>query len=124
MRANPFRRCTALIEMEAKMQEEANQKTVGIAVQGTKMTGRVFLSTCEKYLQYRKEQKRLKQQRREPDLASYEINQPKRVRVDRLLREGEGVSTVTIKDNSIKPFERLAREALCEFLKIFKKGLI
>ena len=25
------------------MQEEANQKTVGIAVQGTKMTGRAFL---------------------------------------------------------------------------------
>ncbi len=24
------------------MQEEANQKTVGIAVQGTKMTGRMF----------------------------------------------------------------------------------
>ena len=50
MRANPFRRCTALIEMEAKMQEEANQKTVGIAVQGTKMTGRAFLRACEKYL--------------------------------------------------------------------------
>ena len=58
------------------MQEEANQKTVGVAVQGTKMT--------------------VKQQRREHDPASYEINQPKRVRVDRLLREGEGVSTVTI----------------------------
>ena len=27
-----------------------------------------------------------------------------------MLREGEGVSTVTIKDNSIKPFERLARK--------------
>lgn len=92
------------------MQEEANQKTVGIAVQGTKMTGRAFLRACEKYLQYRKEQKRLKQQRREPDPASYEINQPKRVKVDRLLREGEGVSTVTIKDESIKPFERLARK--------------
>ena len=101
------------------MQEEANQKTVGIAVQGTKMTGRAFLRACEKYLQYRKEQKRLKQQRREPDPASYEINQPKRVRVDRLLREGEGVSTVTIKDNSIKPFERLARLIILGTFSIF-----
>ena len=39
------------------MQEEANQKTVGIAVQVTKMTGRAFLRACEKYLQYRKDKR-------------------------------------------------------------------
>lgn len=88
------------------MQEEANQKTVGIAVQGTKMTGRMFLKACDKFLQYRKEQKRLKRQ----DPANYKINQPKRVKVERLVREGDGVSSIEIKDNSIRDFEKLARK--------------
>ena len=94
-------------EMEKEiMQEEANQKTVGIAVQGTKMTARVFMRACEKFLQYRKEQKRLKKQ----DPANYKSNQPKRVKVSRLVREGDGVSSIEIKDESIKEFEKLARK--------------
>ena len=30
------------------MQEEANQKTVGIVVEGGKFTGRMFLRACDK----------------------------------------------------------------------------
>ena len=32
------------------------------------------------------------------------------MKVDRLVREGEGVSSIEIKDNSIREFEKLARK--------------
>ena len=77
------------------MQEEANQKTVGIAVQGGKMTGRLFLRAVEKYLHYRHEQKQYKKR----DPTNYEMNKPKKVRIKKLVKEGTGVSSVELKDN-------------------------
>lgn len=107
MRANPLRYCTDLEEMEAKdLQEEANQKTIGLVVQGSKMTGRLFMKVCNAYIRHRKEQRRIKRQ----NPKNYEMNKPKRVTVKKLVREGAGVSTIESKDDSIREFERIARK--------------
>lgn len=88
------------------MQEEANQKTVGLAVAATKMTGRLFIRVCDRYLQHRANEKRMKKS----DPTNYKQNQPKKVKVKTLVKEGAGVSSVEIKDESIKQFERIARK--------------
>lgn len=88
------------------MQEEANEKTVGLAVQGGKMTGRLFLRAVEKYLQYKHE----KTQYKKRDPTNYELNKPKKVRIKKLVKEGAGVSSVELKDDHIRRFERLARK--------------
>ena len=88
------------------MQEEANQKTVALVIQGGKLTGRLFARAIEKYLRYRHEQKQYKKR----DPTNFKMNKPKKVQVKRLVKEGTGVSSVELKDDHIRKFERLARK--------------
>lgn len=84
------------------MQEEANEKTVGLAVQTTKLTGRGLVRVASMYLQHRKEQKRAN-----PKDAT---QQAKKVKVKDLVKEGNGVSSIAIQDEEIRKFERIARK--------------
>ena len=92
------------------MQEQANEKTVGIAVQAGKMSGRLFMRMVEKYMSYRKEVKRDKKYAKRSDPGKQEVNQAKKVKIKTLVKEGSGVSTVEIKDKKIRQFEKLARK--------------
>ena len=84
------------------MQEEANEKTVGLAVQTSKLTGRGIMKITSMYLQHRKEQKR-------SNPKNTDI-QMKKVRVKDLVKEGSGVSSIAIQDEEIRKFEQIARK--------------
>ena len=88
------------------MQEEANEKTVAIAVQGGKMTARLFGRAVEQFLRYRHDQKQFKKR----DPTNYKMNQPKKIQIKKLVKEGAGVSSIELKDDNIRKFERLARK--------------
>ena len=91
------------------MQEQANEKTVGLVCRSAKMSARTFLRLCEKYLRYKRMEARDKKISRRYDPARQKINQAQRIRVRELVKEGSGVSSVEIKDEKIRQFERLAR---------------
>lgn len=92
------------------MQERVNEKTVAIAVQATKMTGRLLARIGEMYLRHVREKRRDHKMAKSRDPSTFKQNQAGKVKIKTLMREGDGVSNVEIKDDSIKVFERLARK--------------
>ena len=92
------------------MQERVNEKTVAIAVQATKMTGRLLARIGEMYLRHVREKQRDHKMAKSRDPSTFKQNQAGKIKIKTLMREGDGVSNVEIKDDSIKVFERLARK--------------
>ena len=92
------------------MQERVNEKTVAVAVQATKMSGRMLSRIAEMYLRHVREKRRDKKITKGRDPSTYKQNQAGKVKIKTLMQEGDGVSNVEIKDDSIKVFERLARK--------------
>lgn len=88
------------------VQEEANQKTVGIVVEGGKFTGRMFLRACDKYTQHRRDKKHMRQ----TDPTKYKVNQLKQITVKQFMKEGEPVRKVELQTPEIKEFEKLDRK--------------
>ena len=91
------------------MQEQANEKTVGLVCRSARMTSSVFMRLCEKYLRHRRMVVHDKKMAKRYDPATQKINQPKKIKVKELVKEGSGVSSVEIKDEKIRQFEKLAR---------------
>ena len=91
------------------MQEQANEKTVGLVCRATKMTASMFMRLCERYLRHRRMVAHDKKLEKRYDTSKQKINQPKKIRVKELVKEGSGVSSVEIKDEKIRQFEKLAR---------------
>jgi hypothetical protein len=92
------------------MQERVNEKTVGIAVQATKMTARILARVASAYVHHVKEKRREKAVDKRNDPARYKHNQAGKVKIKTLMKEGDGISNVEIKDDNIRVFERLARK--------------
>ena len=92
------------------MQERVNEKTVAVAVQATKMSGRMIARIGEMYLRYVREKRRDNKLTKSRDPSTYKHNRAGKVKIKTLMQEGDGVSNVEIKDDSIKVFERLARK--------------
>ena len=92
------------------MQERVNEKTVAVAVQATKMSGRMLAKIGELYLRHVREKRRDRKITKGRDPSTYKQNQAGKVKIKTLMQEGDGVSNVEIKDDSIKVFERLARK--------------
>jgi hypothetical protein len=84
------------------LQEEANEKTVGLVIQTVKLTGRGLARAASMYLQHRKEKKKAN-----PKDPTKKI---KKIRLKKLVKEGSGVSSIAIQDEAIKNFERIARK--------------
>ena len=91
------------------LQEQANEKTVGLVCRSTRMSASTFMRLCEKYLRHRRMVVRDKKISKRYDPARQKINQAKRIKVKELVKEGAGVSSVEIKDEKIRQFEKLAR---------------
>lgn len=91
------------------MQEQANEKTVGLVCRATKMTASMFMRLCERYLRHRRMVAHDKKLEKRYDTSKQKINQPRKIRVKELVKEGSGVSSVEIKDEKIRQFEKLAR---------------
>ena len=92
------------------MQERVNEKTVAVAVQATKMSGRMIARIGEMYLRHVREKRRDNKLTKSRDPSTYKHNRAGKVKIRTLMQEGDGVSNVEIKDDSIKVFERLARK--------------
>ena len=91
------------------MQEQANEKSVALVVRTAKMTASAFARVCKWYIRHRNVVKhdRLLEKRYDPSLQK--INQPRKIMVKELVKEGAGVASVEIKDEKIRQFERIAR---------------
>ena len=78
------------------MQEDVEQKTLMLIVNGSKFTGRLLKAAITKYMAYRKEVKLEKQRKREMPVA----------------HRGKQtvVSNIDIQDKEIRQFERIARK--------------
>lgn len=95
---------------ELVMQEEANQRTVGLVVTATKFTGRTFARAVDRYLQHRRTVVREHKQEKNRDPSTYKTNQPKRIKMKTLVKEGAQVSSIELKDDNIRAFEKIAKK--------------
>ena len=87
------------------MQEEVENRTLTLVVNGTKFTGRLFKAAICKYLAHRKEKKLNKQRKRE-----IPVKPQGKQTVKQLIGQNQGVSNIEITDPSIKEFEKIARK--------------
>ena len=87
------------------MQEEVENKTLTLVVNGSKFTGRMLKSAISKYLAHRKEVKVEKRRSRDSPVVPHG-----KQTVQQLIGQNQGVSNIEINDPSIKDFERIARK--------------
>ena len=87
------------------MQEEVENRTLTLMVNGTKFTGRLFKSAIAKYMAHRKEVKHQKQQKRDSPVVPHGKQS-----VKQLIGQGQGVENIELTDPSIRDFERIARK--------------
>ena len=82
------------------MQEEVESRTLTLAVNGTKFTGRMLKAAVAKFMAYRRSHK-----------AAKACVHPKgKQTVKQLARQGQGVNTMEIADENLRQFERIARK--------------
>ncbi|MCR5391254.1 MAG: PcfB family protein [Lachnospiraceae bacterium] len=72
------------------------------------MTARTFFRLLDKYLRHEEMKSRNKQIDKRYNESQHR-NDPKKVKVKDLVKDGSGVSTIEIKDEKIRQFEKLAR---------------
>ena len=87
------------------MQEEVENRTLTLVVNGTKFTGRLFKAAISKYLTHRKAKKLEKQKSRDAPVQ-YKGKQT----VKQLIGQNQGVSNIEITDPSIREFDKIARK--------------
>ena len=87
------------------MQEEVENKTLTLAINGSKLTGRMFKSAISKYLAHRREVKQQKRRSRDSPVIPHG-----KQTVKQLIGQDQGVSNIEINDPSIKDFDRIARK--------------
>lgn len=82
------------------MQEEVEQRTLTLVINGTKFSGRVLKNAVSKFVAFCRNQKAKK------------VNEhPKgKQSVKQLTRQGQGVNTMEIDDENLRQFERIARK--------------
>ena len=82
------------------MQEEVENKTLTLMVNGTRFTGRMFKAAISKYMAHRREVKHQKQQKRDSPVIPHG-----KQTVKQLIGQNQGVSNIEINDPSIREFE-------------------
>ena len=85
------------------MQEEVEQRTLALVMNGTKLTGRMLKAALTKYLAYVKEHKQENQ-------ATADVIPHGKQTVQELIGQNQGVSNIEINDPSIRAFEKIARK--------------
>ena len=92
------------------MQEEVENKTLTLVINGSKFTGRMFKDAIVRYMAHRKEVKHQKRQKRESAVTPHG-----KQTVKQLVEQGAGVQNIEITDKNIKSFERVARKYGVDF---------
>ena len=85
------------------MQEEVESRTLTLAVNGAKFSGRLLKAAVCKYMAHRKEVKQ--QKNRDGPVVPHGKQS-----VKQLVGQGQGVSNIELTDPSIRDFERIARK--------------
>ena len=85
------------------MQEEVENRTLTLAVNGTKFTGRMLKAAIGKYMAHRKE---VKQQKNRDGPVVHHGKQS----VKQLVGQGQGVDSIELTDPSTREFDRIARK--------------
>lgn len=84
------------------MQEEVENKTLTLVINGSRLTGRTLKSAMDKYLAHRRNQKLNRQ--------SSSVTPKGKQTVKQIVAQGRGVSKVDIPDVSVRDFDRVARK--------------
>ncbi|CDD28661.1 putative uncharacterized protein [Firmicutes bacterium CAG:94] len=87
------------------MQEEVENRTLTLVVNGTKFSGRLLKAAVFKYMTHRREKKLEGQRNRDSPVIS-----KGKQSVKQLTGQNQGVSNIEITDPSIKEFEKIARK--------------
>ena len=82
------------------MQEEVESRTLTLAVNGTKFTGRMLKAAVAKFMAYRRNRK----------AANVSVHPKGKQSVKQLTQQGQGVNTMEIADENLRQFERIARK--------------
>ena len=82
------------------MQEEVENRSLTLAINTAKLTGRTLKNAIAKFMAYRKNKKAAK---------AYVHPQGKQS-VKKLTQQGQGVNTMEIDDENLRQFERIARK--------------
>ena len=85
------------------MQEEVENRTLTLAVNGTKFTGRMLKAAIGKYMAHRKEVKQ--QKNRDGPVVPHGKQS-----VKQLVGQGQGVDSIELTDPSTREFDRIARK--------------
>ena len=85
------------------MQEEVENRTLTLAVNGTKFTGRMLKAAIGKYMAHRRE---VKQQKNRDGPVAHHGKQS----VKQLVGQGQGVDSIELTDPSTREFDRIARK--------------
>ena len=80
------------------MQEEVEQRTLTLAINGTKFTGRMLKAAVAKFMTYRRNRKKVN------------VHPKGKQSVKQLTQQGQGVNTMEIDDTNLRQFERIARK--------------
>lgn len=82
------------------MQEEVESRTLTLAVNGTKFTGRMLKAAVARFMAYQKNRR----------AAKAYVHPKGKQTVKQLTRQGQGVNTMEIDDENLRQFERIARK--------------
>lgn len=82
------------------MQEEVEQRTLTLVINGTKFSGRVLKRAISKFVAFCRTQKAKK----------VNVHPKGKQSVKQLTRQGQGVNTMEIDDANLRQFERIARK--------------
>ena len=82
------------------MQEEVEQRTLTLVINGTKFSGRVLKSAVSKFVAFCRNQKAKK----------VNVHPRGKQSVKQLTQQGQGVNTIEIDDANLRQFERIARK--------------
>ena len=82
------------------MQEEVEQRTLTLVINGTKFSGRVLKSAVSKFVAFCRNQKAKK----------VNVHPRGKQSVKQLTRQGQDVNTMEIDDENLRQFERIARK--------------
>ena len=82
------------------MQEEVEQRTLTLVINGTKFSGRVLKRAISKFVAFCRNQKAKK----------VNVHPKGKQTVKQLTRQGQGVNTMEIADENLRQFERIARK--------------
>ena len=85
------------------MQEEVENRTLTLAINGTKFTGRMLKAAIGKYMAHRRE---VKQQKNRDGPVVHHGKQT----VKQLVGQGQGVDSIELTDPSTREFDRIARK--------------